>query len=95
MMYARVLAVTRMYVSTCVRAADKSSEKGKGRAEVRALRKTPMSRYACNARIMSTGPIKSGTSARTKPDKGEGEAAETYVSTGRRGRDCSRNRFDV
>lgn len=58
-----------------------------------------MSRYACNARIMSTEPIKSGTSARTKRqtmarggrggEKGEGGRSETYVSTGRRGRDCS------
>lgn len=62
-----------------------------------------MSRYACNARIMSTKPIKSGTSARavartirrTKADEGGSRVAETYVSTGRRGRDCSRNRFDV
>lgn len=46
-------------------------------------RKTPgqMSRYACNARIMSAEPIKSGTSARavartmrwTKADEGRGE----------------------
>lgn len=47
---------------------------------------------------MSTEPIKSGTSARTKRQTkvreqrgggGEGGCSETYVSTGRRGRDCS------
>lgn len=94
MMYARV----RTVYARPIKATTKKGE----RLRIGA-RKTPgqMSRYACNARIMSAVLIKSGTSARAvartmrwtkaRREGGGGRVAETYVSTGRRGRDdCSR-----